>query len=160
VERPTFAAASRHSDDALTSAEEVGVTTTRTAFFLGASLMTFAAADAAALQLVGLTPQGEVSRVRQVVAKFDGAAVNFGDPKAPAPFTVSCDDARAGKGTARWTGERQWVFDFEDDLPPGIRCTVDRMNGFRSPTGEEPKAPQRQTFTTGGPFVRNIRPGR
>lgn len=121
--------------------------------------MTFAAADAAALQLVGLTPQGEVSRVRQVVAKFDGAAVNFGDPKAPAPFTVSCDDARAGKGTARWTGERQWVFDFENDLPPGVRCTVDRAPGFKSPTGEEVKAPQRQTFTTGGPFVRSIRPG-
>ncbi|MGI4778453.1 MAG: alpha-2-macroglobulin family protein [Janthinobacterium lividum] len=120
--------------------------------------MTLLAADAAALQLVGLTPRGEVSRVRQVVAKFDQAAVNFGDPKAPAPFTVACNDAPAAKGTARWTSEKQWVFDFDKDLPPGMRCTVDRVAGFRSPTGDEPKAPQRQVFTTGGPYVRSIRP--
>ena len=115
--------------------------------------------DAAALQLVGLTPQGEVSRVRQVVAKFDRPAVSFGDPKAPAPFSVACNDTKAGKGTARWTGEKQWVFDFENDLPPGVRCTVDRVPGFKSPIGEELKAPDRQQFSTGGPSVRSIRPG-
>ncbi|MGJ7580939.1 alpha-2-macroglobulin family protein [Variovorax sp. RHLX14] len=115
--------------------------------------------DASALELVGLTPRGEVSRVRQVVARFDKPAADFGDPKAPAPFTVGCSDAKAGKGTARWTGEKQWVFDFENDLPPGVRCTVDRVPGFRSPAGEELKAQDRQQFNTGGPYVRSIRPG-
>jgi len=43
-----------------------------------------------ALQITSLTPQGEVARVRQIVAKFDQPAVNFGDPKAPAPLSVSC----------------------------------------------------------------------
>jgi hypothetical protein len=38
-----------------------------------------------ALQIASFSPQGEVARVRQMVAKFDAAAVRFGDPKAPAP---------------------------------------------------------------------------
>ncbi len=111
------------------------------------------------MEQITLTPQGEVSRVRQVVAKFDKAAVNFGDPRLPAPFTVACDDPRAGQGTARWTSEKQWVFDFDKDLPPGVRCTVTRVADFKAPSGEELKASQRQQFSTGGPYVRSIRPG-
>ena len=135
------------------------MTTTKRTYVLQGLLLASFALDATALQLVGLTPQGEVSQVRQVVARFDRPAVNFGDSKASAPFTVVCNDAKAGKGTARWTGEKQWVFDFENDLPPGVRCTVDRAPGFNSPAGEALKAPDRQQFSTGGPYVRSIRPG-
>ncbi len=130
-------------------------TTSRLALALTLAAATF---PAMALQAIGISPQGEVARVRQVVAKFDQAAVNFGDPKAPVPYTVSCSDAQAGKGTARWTGEKQWVYDFENDLPPGVRCTVTRVAGFKSPAGAELTGPQRHEFTTGGPFVRNIQP--
>ena len=52
--------------------------------------MAAAALPAHALQIISLSPQGEVARIRQVVAKFDDSAVNFGDPKAPAPLTLSC----------------------------------------------------------------------
>jgi hypothetical protein len=38
--------------------------------------------QAHALQIISVSPQGEVARVRQVVVKFDESAVNFGDPKA------------------------------------------------------------------------------
>ncbi|MFZ3119732.1 MAG: MG2 domain-containing protein [Variovorax sp.] len=130
-------------------------TTSRLSLALTLAAATF---PAMALQAIAISPQGEVARVRQVVAKFDQAAVNFGDPKAPAPYTVRCDDAQAGKGTARWTGEKQWVYDFENDLPPGVRCTVTRVAGFKSPAGAELTGPQRQEFSTGGPFVRNIQP--
>ncbi|MDM0058262.1 MG2 domain-containing protein [Variovorax sp. J22G47] len=114
---------------------------------------------AQALQITSLTPQGEVARVRQIVAKFDQAAVNFGDPKAPAPLTVSCSDAQAGKGTGRWTGEKQWVFDFENDLTPGVRCSVTRVAGFKSASGAELTGVSSYQFNSGGPFVRSIRPG-
>lgn len=87
---------------------------------IAAALLALAALEAQALQTLSVTPQGEVARVRQVVAKFDQAAVNFGDSKAAAPFTLSRNDAQAAKGTARWTGEKQWVYDFENDLPPGV----------------------------------------
>lgn len=59
-----------------------------------------------------------------MVAKFDAAAVNFGDPKAPAPLTLSCSDAAATKGNGRWTGEKEWVFDFENDLPPACAAPL------------------------------------
>src|ERR1700744_4221428 len=124
------------------------------ALALGA-LLPFAAQ---ALQVTSLTPQGEVARVRQVVAKFDQPAVRFGDPKAPAPLAVACDDAQAGKGTGRWTGEKQWVFDFADDLPPGVRCSVTRIPGFKSPSGTDLTGAERWQFNTGGPFVRSWQP--
>ncbi|MGJ7508055.1 alpha-2-macroglobulin family protein [Variovorax sp. GT1P44] len=111
-----------------------------------------------ALQITSLTPQGEVARIRQVVAKFDQPAANFGDPKAPAPIALSCTDAQAAKGTGRWTGEKQWVFDFENDLPPGVRCTATRVAGFRSPAGSTLTGPERYQFNSGGPFIRNWQP--
>ncbi|WP_050813914.1 MG2 domain-containing protein [Acidovorax sp. NO-1] len=117
------------------------------------------ATPAQALQIVSFSPQGEVARVRQVVAKFDAAAVNFGDPKAPAPFTLSCSDAEATKGTARWTGEREWVFDFERDLPPGVRCTATARPGFKSASGADLTGAKSYQFNSGGPFVQHIRPG-
>lgn len=45
------------------------------------------------------SPQGEVASVRQVVAQFDAPAVQFGDPKAPAPFAITCSDAAASQGS-------------------------------------------------------------
>ena len=111
-----------------------------------------------ALQITSLTPQGEVARVRQIVAKFDQPAVNFGDPKAPAPLAVSCTDAQAGKGTGRWTDAKAWVYDFENDLPPGVRCTVTRIPTFKPASGEL-TGPERYQFNSGGPFVRGYMPG-
>jgi hypothetical protein len=119
----------------------------------------FLAGPALALQITSLTPQGEVARVRQIVAKFDQAAVNFGDPKAPAPLAVSCTDAQAGKGTGRWTDAKQWAYDFENDLPPGVRCTVTRISTFKPSAGGELTGPERYQFNSGGPFVRNFMPG-
>ena len=66
-----------------------------------------AAASAQAFQIISLSPQGEIARVRQVVAKFDESAVNFGDPKAAAPLTLSCSDAQASKGSGRWISDRE-----------------------------------------------------
>lgn len=114
---------------------------------------------AQALQISSFSPQGEVARVRQVVAKFDAAAVNFGDPKAPAPVALSCSDATATRGTGRWTGEREWVFDFERDLPPGVRCTATVKPGFKSAAGAELTGAKSYQFNSGGPFVQVIRPG-
>ncbi|MBD9392052.1 MG2 domain-containing protein [Acidovorax sp. ACV01] len=130
--------------------------------FLQRALVLFSGAlvslGAHALQITSFSPQGEVARVRQVVAKFDAAAVNFGDPKAPAPISLSCSDAGATKGTGRWTGEREWVFDFERDLPPGVRCTASVKPGFKSAAGAELTGAKGYQFNSGGPFVQTIRP--
>ena len=127
-------------------------------WMLAASL-SLAAWGAQALQITSFSPQGEVARVRQVVVKFDAAAVNFGDPKAPAPLTLSCSDAQATEGQGRWTGEREWVFDFRADLPPGVRCTAAVKPGFKSASGADLTGAKSYQFNSGGPFVRNMRPG-
>ncbi|SFM10213.1 MG2 domain-containing protein [Variovorax sp. OV329] len=121
--------------------------------------MSLASVCAGAVQVSSLTPQGEVSRVRQVVARFDEAATRFGDAKAAAPLSVSCSDAQAAKGSGRWVNEKQWVFDFENDLPPGVRCTVSRAPDFTAPNGQPLGGAASWRFNTGGPFVRSIRPG-
>jgi hypothetical protein len=115
------------------------------------------AAPAMALSLTSVSPQGEVAQVRQVVAKFDDSAVNFGDPKAPAPLSLSCSDAQVTQGTGRWVNDRTWVFDFADDLPPGVACTLQVRAGFQSPKGAELSGGSFK-FNTGGPFVQSVRP--
>lgn len=76
-----------------------------------------------------------MARIRQVVAKFDESAINFGDPKAPAPLSLSCSDAQATKGSGRWISDSEWAFEFENDLPPGINCSFQMRSGFKSVSG-------------------------
>jgi len=117
-----------------------------------------ATTQAHAFQIVGVSPQGEVAQVRQVVAKFDDSAVNFGDPKAEAPLTFSCSDAQVTKGSGRWVTDRSWAYEFENDLPPGVSCTLQAKAGFKSPKGAELTGTTSFKFNTGGPFVQSIQP--
>ena len=112
-----------------------------------------------ALQITSLSPQGEVAQVRQVVAKFDDSAVNFGDPKAPAPLSLSCSDPQVAKGSGRWISNREWAFEFEADLPPGISCTLQLRSGFKSASGAAFTGATSYKFNSGGPFVQSLRPG-
>ena len=122
------------------------------------SVLVFTSQLASALQIVSLSPQGQVAQVRQVLAKFDEAAVNFGDPKAPSPVAVRCSDAQASQGSGRWINERTWAFDFEADLPPGISCSVQAVPGLQSPKGMALTGQTSFAFGTGGPFVKSVRP--
>ncbi len=124
---------------------------------LAAAFVAAVSFQAHALQVTSLTPQGEVAKVRQVVVKFDEPAVNFGDPKAPPPVSLNCSDAQTTQGTARWTSDREWLFDFSNDLPPGVRCAVQVRSGFASPKGAA-LAARSWAFSTGGPFVQSLRP--
>ena len=72
------------------------------------------------------SPQGTVKTVRQVSVRFSAQMVPFGDPRGLIePFDIVCPE----KGTSRWADGKNWVFDFERDLPAGIRCE------FRSKPG-------------------------
>lgn len=121
-------------------------------------LVAGATTSAQALTITALTPQGEVSRVRQISARFSDNAVQFGDARAPAPLSVSCDNAAVSLGQGRWTGAREWVYDFTEELPPGVRCRVDAVSGFKSPAGKLLGGTQSYQFHTGGPYVQHIRP--
>ncbi|MGB7421054.1 MAG: MG2 domain-containing protein [Comamonas sp.] len=123
-----------------------------------AGLLALGAGSAQALGVVGVSPRGEVAQVRQVVVKFDAPAVNFGDPKAPAPYDVNCSDAQAARGQARWLSDREWVWDFTQDLPPGVRCEITPRAQFKSASGAAWSRPAAYKFNTGGPIVQDIWP--
>ncbi|MES2952720.1 MAG: MG2 domain-containing protein [Pseudomonadota bacterium] len=123
-----------------------------------AALLAVAALHAQAFQIVSVSPQGEVARVRQVLAKFDDSAVNFGDPKAEAPLSLTCSDAQVTKGSGRWVTDRSWAYEFENDLPPGVSCSLQVRSGFKSPKGAELTGVSSYKFNTGGPFVQNVQP--
>lgn len=111
-----------------------------------------------ALTVVSASPQGETAQVSQVVVKFDQAAVNFGDPKAPQPLNLTCTGDAATQGYGNWTSEREWVWRFGRFLPPGVRCTAQMLPTFKSPKGDGIQGLSSFKFNTGGPFVEFIHP--
>lgn len=113
---------------------------------------------APAVQISDLSPQGEVAKVGQIVARFDAPAVSFGSPGAPAPLRLSCNGPQASAGEGRWTSARTWVYDFQQPLPPGLKCTLQVAPGFLAPDGKPLAGRQRFAFETGGPTVRYATP--
>jgi alpha-2-macroglobulin len=111
-----------------------------------------------ALQITSVSPQGEVAQIRQVVVKFDEAAINFGDARAAAPASVSCSDAASSKGNGRWISEREWAFELAQDLPAGVKCTVAVNSGFQSPAGRRISGATSYAFNSAGPYAKRIWP--
>ena len=119
----------------------------------GMSMLACAAlAQAAAIS--GFSPQGEVASVRQVRATFSEPAVRSGDPRAPAPFETACGEA----GSGRWVDQRNWVYEFTRDLPPGTACGFTLKKDFRLLSGASVDGPRSFRFSTGGPAVLRIHP--
>lgn len=94
------------------------------------------------------SPQGQVKGVRQVSARFDVDMVPLGDPRLSDPFLVKCP----AKGTGRWVDNRNWVYDFEQDLPAGLECSFTLIDRSKDIAGET-LAPASFSFTTGGPAI-------
>ncbi len=126
---------------------------------LGAALMLGSAAACAAAQVDVFTPQGEAKGVRQVAARFTEPMVAFGDPRLPDPFDVRCEgDAAHLKGRGRWADARNWVYDFEQDLPAGQRCAFTLKAGLKTAAGEAVAGEREFRFHTGGPAVMSSLP--
>ena len=96
------------------------------------------------------SPQGTVKGVRQVVARFSEPMVPFGDPRLGEPFAIDCPEA--GKG--RWADARNFVYDFDRDLPAGVRCTFTLKPKLKTLDGKSLTGTQLFSFSTGGPAVR------
>ncbi|HET7832433.1 MAG TPA: MG2 domain-containing protein [Gallionella sp.] len=95
------------------------------------------------------SPQGTVKGVRQVSARFAAPMVAFGDPRLPEPFTIECPET----GTARWVDDKNWVYDFERDLPAGIQCRFVLKPGLKALDGSPVGGQSGFSFSTGGPAV-------
>jgi len=95
------------------------------------------------------SPQGEVRGVRQVAARFASPMVAFGDPRELDPFDISCPE----KGRGRWADMKHWIYDFDRDLPAGVRCSFALKAGVTALDGKVLDAGQRFAFSTGGPAI-------
>ncbi|MEO8603676.1 MAG: MG2 domain-containing protein, partial [bacterium] len=139
-------------------------------------LSTVLPAVAAAVTVERFTPQGSVKEVRQALAVFAEPMVPFGDLRAVAPpFTVECPVP----GSGRWVDTRTWAYDFEQDLPGGMRCAFTLVPGLQSlseAAAEAKKSGQKTAagaaratvqaddavrfeFDTGGPAIDSSQPG-
>jgi len=99
--------------------------------------------------VVLFSPQRTVKKVRQVAARFSEPMVPFGDPRLSDPFEISCPV----KGKGRWADDRNWAYDFEEDLPAGIRCEFMLKPGLTTLSGKVVAGEQKFSFSTGGPAI-------
>ena len=106
-----------------------------------------------AATIESFAPNGEIKGVRQVTTRFSAAIVPFGDPRELAPFTITCNPADRVKGTGRWADTRNWVYDFDQDLPAGVRCDFSLNAGLKTLTGEAITGVAQYSFSTGGPAI-------
>ena len=96
------------------------------------------------------SPQGTVKDVRQVAVRFSEPMVAFGDPRLPEPFDIDC----AARGRGRWADTRNWVYDFESNLPAGLVCRFTLREGLKSVAGGAVTGRRQYSFDTGGPSIR------
>ena len=97
------------------------------------------------------SPQGTVKGVRQVAVRFSEQMVPFGDPRGLIePFTIDCPE----KDKGRWADGKNWVFDFERDLPAGVQCTFRLKSGLKTLSGKEIEGQKEFSFSTGGPVIK------
>lgn len=94
-------------------------------------------------------PEGTVKKARQVTARFDAAMVALGDARLADPFTIDCP----AKGHGRWADGRNWVYDFDADLPAGVQCRFSLRVGLTALDGTAMAGRRSFSFDTGGPAI-------
>jgi uncharacterized protein YfaS (alpha-2-macroglobulin family) len=125
------------------------------ALMAGAYLVAFSFLNLAnAAEIEFFSPQGEVKKVRQVVARFNDQMMAFGDPREVAPFDVSCP----APGHSRWADGKNWIYDFDEDLPAGVSCTFILKNSLVSVNGKKLAGGEHFQFNTGGPAILRSEP--
>ncbi len=101
-------------------------------------------------RVVSFSPKGTVKNVRQVTAQFSEPMVPLGRAFGAAmPFIVDCPQ----KGSARWIDTGRWAYDFDHDLPAGMRCTFRLRPDLRTLAGTPFTSQPEFRFDTGGPAV-------
>ncbi|HEV8131905.1 MAG TPA: MG2 domain-containing protein [Acidobacteriota bacterium] len=116
--------------------------------FLFATAGCILAQESARIEI--FSPQGTVKKIRQAQARFSEPIVPVGDPRAVTqPFDIDCSE----KGTARWADDRNWAYDFDRDLPAGVRCQFKLKDGLKTLAGREITGQKIFAFSTGGPAI-------
>ncbi len=114
-----------------------------------------ASAAAAPPSVTRFSPRGTVKQVRQITARFSEPMVPLGDPRDTSmPFEIDCP----AHGAPRWIDSRNWSFDFDHDLPAGMRCNFKLRAGLKALAGNGFSSTPIFSFDTGGPSISETRP--
>jgi uncharacterized protein YfaS (alpha-2-macroglobulin family) len=106
-------------------------------------------------EIVFFNPEGFAKNVRQVRVRFSEAMTPMGDPRDQLqPFVINCPI----KGSGKWEDSTNWVYDFERDLPGGIRAEFRLKPEMKTLNGKALSGKSVYTFHTGGPSIKNSRP--
>ena len=101
------------------------------------------------------SPSGYAKDVRQVTVRFSAAMVALGDPQRSDPFAVDCEVP----GNGRWVDERNWVYEFDYDVPGAVRCRLSPRADLRTLAGDAVQVQAEYAFHTGGPAILGSEPG-
>jgi alpha-2-macroglobulin len=105
--------------------------------------------------IVSFNPEGLAKNVRQVRVRFSEAMTPMGDPRDQLqPFLTECPV----KGSSKWEDSRNWIYDFEKDLPGGTSAVFKLRPGLKTLGGKPVVAQSEFKFNTGGPSIKNSRP--
>ena len=106
----------------------------------------FAGAEA---RIESFSPTGHSKSVRQVAVRFSEPMVALGDPSRTDPFGIDCEVP----GRGRWVDERNWVYDFEYEMPGAVRCRFGLRDGLETLSGVRVQSPTEYALHTGGPSI-------
>jgi uncharacterized protein YfaS (alpha-2-macroglobulin family) len=95
------------------------------------------------------SPQGTVKQIRQVSVRFSEQIMPFGDPRLVEPFEIRCPE----KGKGRWADDKEWVYDFDNNLPAGVICEFTVKHDLNTLSGKPITGQQQFSFSTGGPSI-------
>ena len=115
----------------------------------------FAAFGDASPQVILATPGIGDGAIERFTARFNQPMVPLGDPRAAAPFDVTC--AVGGRG--RWVDPQTFVYDFASGLPGGTTCKFALRKGLKSVSGYAATGQSEFTVDAGGPVARTVLPG-
>ena len=99
------------------------------------------------------SPQGTTKGVRQASARFSEQMVSFGNPTLADPFDINCSGIGNIAGKGRWADGKNWEYDFDKDLPAGIKCDFTLKPWLKDISGVEVAGQKIFSFSTGGPAV-------
>ncbi|WP_246052124.1 alpha-2-macroglobulin family protein [Leptospira idonii] len=101
------------------------------------------------------SPQGSVKLTKQVQVRFSQPMVSLGDPRPKEDiFKISCPLA----GKARWIDSFTWVYEFEKELPGGVKCEFKLSDSLKTIDGQTLSGDKNFVFDTGGPSVQYSSP--
>ncbi len=114
-----------------------------------------AASGDSAPQVILATPGIGNGQIERFTARFNQPIVALGDPRAAAPFKVTC----AIDGTGRWVDQQTYVHEFKTPLPGGTSCSFDLIDNLKTVSGFAVGGQKHFTVDAGGPVARAVLPG-